>query len=75
MRLVHYIHFNPQKHGFIADFRDYPHSSYKSLLSDRPTRLEREGVLNWFGGRAGFAAIHQTLTDEKAIWALVSEDA
>ncbi|MGB0432495.1 MAG: transposase, partial [Bacteroidia bacterium] len=23
-----YIHFNPQNHGFVDDFRDYEHSSY-----------------------------------------------
>jgi hypothetical protein len=74
MRLVHYIHFNPQKHAISADFRDYPHSSYRSILSDQPTRLERQRVLDWFGGDSGFVTIHKTLADEKTIWPLVCED-
>ncbi len=74
MRLVHYIHFNPQKHGFVSDFRDYPYSSYRSLLSERPTRLDRDQVLEWFGGRLGFENTHQALTDETMIKALIAED-
>ena len=27
--LIYYIHTNPQKHGFVADFRGYEHSSYQ----------------------------------------------
>ncbi len=33
--LIWYIHNNPQKHGFVNDFRDYPHSSYQAHLSNR----------------------------------------
>jgi putative transposase len=74
LRLVHYIHFNPQKHAFVADFRDYPYSSYQSLLSDGPTRLNRDEVLDWFDGHAQFAHIHQTTLDEKPLAALVGND-
>jgi len=59
--LVHYIHFNPQKHGFVADFREYPYSSYRAMLSDKPTRLKREQVLEWFGGKAAFEQAHRDL--------------
>ncbi len=74
IHLVHYIHFNPQKHGFVADFREYPHSSYASLLSDRSTRLQRPVVLEWFGGAPGFCSAHQGVADERAIWELISGD-
>ena len=33
--LVWYIHHNPQKHGFVKNFRDYSHSSYRSHLLTR----------------------------------------
>jgi putative transposase len=56
--LVCYIHRNPQMHGFTADFRSYPHSSYGALLGERPTRLARAEALSWFGGRAGFKEFH-----------------
>ena len=56
--LVRYIHQNPQRHGFVDDFRVYPHSSYRALLAERPTRLQREATLAWFGGAEGFQAAH-----------------
>ncbi len=57
--LVCYIHHNPQRHGFVDDFRTYPYSSYRALLAaGRPTRLRRDEVLAWFGGADGFRAAH-----------------
>ena len=43
--LVVYIHQNPQKHGFVEDFRTWLYSSYQALLSTKPTRLRREDVI------------------------------
>jgi len=43
--LVVYIHQNPVHHGFTSDFRDYPWSSYGSIISLKPTKVEREKVL------------------------------
>ncbi|MFT5915757.1 MAG: putative transposase [Bacteroidia bacterium] len=65
--LVHYIHFNPQKHGFIDDFRDYPYSSYHSHLSMKNTLLKREEVLDWFGNRSEYRLFHQQDIDEREI--------
>ena len=59
VRLVCYIHRNPQRHGLIDDFTQWPYSSYRSLLSTLPTRLDRESVLGWFGGQDGFRRAHQ----------------
>lgn len=59
IRLIRYIHRNPIKHGFVENITDYPYSSYKSLLSDKPTSLEREKVLGRFGGRENFVKAHQ----------------
>jgi REP element-mobilizing transposase RayT len=72
--LVIYIHCNPQKHRFVADFREWPYSSYHSLLAAKPTRLRREEVLAWFGGVAGFVALHGEGGDERRIASLVEED-
>ena len=57
--LIGYIHFNPQKHGFVNDFKEYPFSSYQIHLLDMPTQLEREAVLKWFGGKDGYVRFHQ----------------
>lgn len=56
--LVKYIHRNPQMHGFVKDFREYSHSSYTVLTSEKETRMARKEVLDWFGGRGGFCAFH-----------------
>ena len=74
MRLVHYIHWNPQKHCFVKDFREWPYSSYHALLSDKPTHVQREQVLGWFNGRLEFDAVHQMLTDEKEIQEVIGDD-
>ena len=59
LRLVLYIHYNPQKHGLISDFRSWPFSSYASMLSDQPTRLKRDEVLTAFGDRKVFIKQHE----------------
>lgn len=56
--LIYYIHQNPQKHGFVNHFRTYPHSSYHSHLSKALTKLKRDEVLDWFGGRDEFERFH-----------------
>jgi REP element-mobilizing transposase RayT len=57
--LVVYIHQNPQKHGFVDDYRDWPYSSYQALASDCTTRIDRATVLGWMGGRDGFDFAHR----------------
>ena len=66
MRLVVYIHQNPQKHGFVTDFRDWNFSSYHSIIGNAPTRLQKDKVLQLFGSHADFIRIPdeiQPLTD------------
>jgi len=72
--LIHYIHFNPQKHGFVKDFREWSHSSYRGLLSEKSTRLERDVVLEWFGGRQAFQQFHSKLADESSISTFIGDD-
>jgi len=73
-QLIHYIHFNPQKHGFVEDFRQYPYSSYQAIVSEKPTRLCRTEVLNWFQGKDSFEKIHGLLCDEAVIQHLTQVD-
>jgi len=74
VQLIAYIHQNPQKHGFVDDFRDWPYSSYQAMLSEKPTRLKRDEVLAWFNGMAAFQASHQGMMNERQIASLVPED-
>mgnify|MGYP001766767172 CR=1 FL=1 len=63
--VIAYIHQNPQKHGFVKDFRDWKWSSYRIMLSDKPTKLHRAAVLNWFGGRQAYLDLHEQWAAEK----------
>jgi len=74
MRLVHYIHFSPQKHGFVSDFRECPYSSYQTMLSEKPTKIKRNQVLDWSDGKETFIAKHQELAGETEIRALIGGD-
>jgi putative transposase len=64
-RVIQYIHFNPVHHGFVKDIRDWPHSSYHSLLHSRETSLKREEVLAWFGGAEEFCKLHDLYKEGK----------
>jgi putative transposase len=54
----------------VDDFRDWPYSSYAACLSDKPTKLARAAVLDWFGGVEGFVAAHKRPLVEAEITAL-----
>jgi REP element-mobilizing transposase RayT len=61
MRLIVYVHQNPQKHKFVNDFRDWGYSSYHELIGDVPTRLQRDKMMELFGSREDFIRIHQEI--------------
>lgn len=58
-QLIIYHHANVLKHLGQQEFWEYPWSSYQSILSDKPTHLKREEVLDWFGGRERFIIAHR----------------
>ena len=67
--VIAYIHQNPQKHKFVDDFRDWKWSSYGVLLSDKPTKLKRDFVMDWFGGEQEYLDLHeQWVSDAEAKW-------
>ncbi len=72
--LVVYIHRNPQMHGFVTDFRDWPYSSYSAMVSDKATRVRRETVLGWFNDRRGFKEVHLVEADGAVIKPLIADD-
>jgi hypothetical protein len=67
--VIAYIHQNPQKHGFVKDFRDWKYSSYGVILTGRPTVIKRNEVMKWFGTRDDYLTLHrQWVTDAQAKW-------
>jgi REP element-mobilizing transposase RayT len=63
LTLISYIHLNPQKHGLIDDFRNWKWSSYGAYCSDRPSNIQREQVIAWYGGQRSFFEAHEDLTN------------
>jgi len=72
--LVAYIHRNPQTHGLVDDFRAWPWSSYGAILSEKPTKVMRADVLEWFGGQAAFVDAHLMEVNERLIAPLIVDD-
>ncbi|NVO21342.1 MAG: hypothetical protein HXX13_16695 [Bacteroidetes bacterium] len=59
--LIVYIHNNPVHHGFTDNYKDYPWSSYRTILSFKSCRLQRERVIGWFDGRGAFISQHEQI--------------
>ncbi len=72
--LVLYIHQNPQKHGFVKDFQEWPYSSYHTLLSLKQTLLQRDEVIAWFDSKAGFQFSHAREMTDPAILPFFPDD-
>jgi hypothetical protein len=72
-RLVWYIHANPEKHGFVKDFKDYPHTSYHSLLAQKSTKLARQEAIRLFGNAETYIQYHTLKQTENGFNHLVIE--
>ncbi len=57
-QVIYYIHRNPMHHHLADNPENWKFSSYKTILSDQPTLLKREQVLEWFGDRENFVQYH-----------------
>ena len=58
-----YIHANAQHHNLYKDFTSHKWTSWHTILSDKPTTLKRNEVLEWFGGLQKFVEIHKAMTE------------
>ena len=65
-QLIFYIHNNPVHHGFVKQMSLYPWSSYETIISDKPTLLNRNEVLTLFGDKENFKWYHnhQQITND-----------
>lgn len=67
--VIAYIHQNPQKHGFVKDFRDWKYSSYGIILSEKKTSVNRSKVMEWFGNKEEYLRLHEHwVTDAESKW-------
>jgi len=63
--VIYYIHANPELHKLTDNFREYKWSSYQTFLSQQPTKIPREEVLDWFGGLDYFLRFHKDAHDDR----------
>ncbi|MBX2942780.1 MAG: hypothetical protein KF860_10565 [Cyclobacteriaceae bacterium] len=56
--VIHYIHANPVKHGFVKQITNWPWSSYHGFLLPELMPAQQE-VINWFGNLQQFIQFHQ----------------
>lgn len=58
-----YIHWNPQRHQLVKDFKNYKFSSYPILLSNENTFLKRDDAINVFENIANFISVHNEINE------------
>ena len=63
---IAYVHTNAEKHGLLNNFRDWEHSSYKKIISVKPTYLLKEEVLKLYGGVEKFEMYHHEFLTNRA---------
>ncbi len=71
--LAHYIHTNPQKHGICSDFRYYAWSSYERIIKNKPSKLKKDEVLQWFGNTNNYLHFHTKEIDLEVLKSLMIE--
>ncbi len=57
--LINYIHQNPVHHKFCKTTDEWVYSSYDAFLSEKPTKMKRNEVLEWFGNKEAFKNFHK----------------
>jgi putative transposase len=71
--LIFYINNNPVHHGITDHINNYNWSSYNSVLSDKPTKINRAAILELFGGKESFIEYHFGSNDLSDIKNLIIE--
>jgi putative transposase len=74
VELIFYIRYNPQKHGFIDNFRDWRWSSYQGLMWDYETRLKQDEVIELFGSKSAFEEFHRGMAEGRKISMGIDDD-
>ena len=65
--LIAYIHNNPVNHKICEHPLEYPWSSYLTCISDKPTKLKRNEVIQMFNDVENFKYIHQLKSNDLSI--------
>ena len=66
-QVILYIHNNPLHHGFCKHPSEYTWSSYLTCIGEKPTKLKRKQVMEWFGDKTNFEYMHNLKIDTIAM--------
>ena len=73
-RLIWYIHRNPVHHHICKDFSQYTWSSYSRFLLPQTSKLDKEYIFSWFGGKEEFIKFHLAQQNLENMQDLLIED-
>lgn len=73
--VITYIHKQVEHHGY-GTYKDleYPWSSYNMMLLDKTSKIKKQDVIDLFGSREAYLALHEKELDIKPIMDLVIEE-
>jgi REP element-mobilizing transposase RayT len=71
--VIYYIHNNPVQHGFVKQLSLYPWSSFETIISDKPTKLNRQDVIDLYGTKLDFLDYHKTTQNLNEITKFIIE--
>ncbi len=72
-KVIHYIHANPELHSICKDYKDYPYSSFGRIVTEKPSKLQKEKVLEMFGGKEKYQQFHN-ITNKENLPALADNE-
>ena len=57
--LIVYIHNNPVRHRFVIDPLAWSHSSLNAYIFDKPSKLNRQYLMDWVGDKHQLLMLHK----------------
>ena len=57
--LLAYIHHNPIHHGLVTTYTEWIYSSYYVYIRNIKTKISKEEVIEWIGGKDVFLQLHK----------------
>jgi len=74
LNVVRYIHYNSVKHGCNRSFSNYAHSSFQDFIASKEPLIDRNQVLQWFGGWEAFMEYHWIQEDKQEFTGMLIDD-
>ena len=62
-----YIHRNPMHHGYCKDWSTWKFSSFQTFFSEKPTSLEKNFILDFFGNKEELLKQHYLNANEAMV--------